>query len=343
MLHAVEKTDGYVQHLLDMSQRYSMTLCDDVKNDMGVVLLAKGGELNQTLVKKLGKHHLTKPLENCVKLDANISAKQLLDELHIVLAQQPNLALIYKTLALSSVLKRVCDYYQTFPLVVQKLTVLKSQLPIVYEQSLHCALLSLGIAKKLCLSTEECQWAFISGLLHNLGILNLDAQMLENKGEYTSTQWRTLQSHPILAHNMLVKVPTLPHSIASAVLEHHEHCDGSGYPFNKEGHELALLGQIVGMADTCLAIYKRELARKGLGFDALLPVLQLNPGIYCSRVYVGTVELIADIHWPQKRVYSNKKMPKVISRLMLENERIHHDYTVLYLSLIHISEPTRPY
>ena len=58
--------------------------------------------------------------------------------------------------------------------------------------------------------------------------------------------------------------------------------------------------------------------------------MQLNPGLFCRRVFSATVEVIRAVPRSSKRVYSDEKMPEVISRLMLVNESIQHDYYILY-------------
>ena len=190
-------------------------------------------------------------------------------------------------------------------------------------------------------SLMDCKLVFLAGLIHDIGILHLDSELLEQKGEYTPEQWRAMHSHTVIAHKILNRIEELPWKVSMAVLEHHERFDGSGYPYAKQGRTLGMMGQIIGMADTCLALYKRDLAHKELGFDALVPVLQLNPDIYCRKVFKATVELIRGIAWPVKRVYSDENMPGVISRLMLDNEGIHHDYTVIY-SLVTSIRPHLP-
>ena len=341
MLHNVDHQDCYVQHLMDMAQRFNITISEDVRNQHGAILVPKGGQLDGSLAEKICHHQLMQPLENYVHLHNQLTAQQLMNYYKLIFTKDKNFAMFNARWKLNELLESGCQYYQEFPVIKQKMTVLKVQMPDLFRQSLICAYVSLAIAKQMGASLAECRSVFLAGLTHDIGILHLDSELVQQKGEYTPEQWRAMHSHTSIAHKILNHVEGLPWNVAMAVLEHHEHFDGSGYPFAKHGRQLGMMGQIVGMADTCLALYKRDLAIKKLGFDSLLPVLQLNPDIYCRKVFKATVELIQGISWPVKRVYSDEKMQNVIVRLMLDNEAIHHDYTVIY-GLINSIRPHLP-
>ena len=78
MLQDAESQVCYVQHLMNMSQRFSITISDDVRNQQGAVLIPKGGHLDGNLVEKIARHQLEQPLENCVHLNNQLNAQQLM-------------------------------------------------------------------------------------------------------------------------------------------------------------------------------------------------------------------------------------------------------------------------
>ncbi len=333
MLHIVDQQNSYVQHLVNLAARQQVSISEDVKNHQGAVLIRKGSILDKELALKISHHNLEQPLENCVQLNAGINSERLLNYIKKMLIDNSSFSSFKHDCELTLLLEQACKYYQKFPLLMQKMTVLNTQMPNLFQQALMCSYFSMAIAHEMELSPIECKWVFIAGLIHNVGILHLDESVLANKGEYTSQQWRTLQSHPLLAHKILTNIENLPKCISTAVLEHHECFDGSGYPFNKSGAQLGIMGQIVGISDACIAVYKRELAHKKLGFDALGSVLQLNPSMYRATVYSATLALINNSVCTQKRVYQDSDMPQVINRLMIDNQSIQHDYRVIFTVL----------
>lgn len=330
MLPDVIKEDCYVQHLAALSKRLEVRVRRDIKNSQGALLVLKGGLLNQDLAHKIFSHQLMLPIESCVQLPVRLTALELLKHYKNYFSQHPSLAEFHKRRELNLILIKSCHYYQEFPALMQKMTVVMIQLPRLFSQALFCAYVSMAIRQQMKGSDSECVQAFLAGLIHDIGILHLDTSLISQQGEYTPKQWQAMQSHCVLGYEMLMQMDRFPESIAVGVLEHHERYDGSGYPNAKSGDELGILGQILGMADTCLALYKRDLVPKKLGFDALLPVLQLNPGIYCNKVYAATLALIRDIPWPGTRTYTDGLMPEMLSRLILVNQQVNHDYVILY-------------
>ena len=330
MLRPVDIHKSYLKHLTVFAQEHGVTISEDIRNEHGAVIIPKGRKLDSDLTDKIANHSLKIPLEQCIKLNRNFDGAALWHAYENVFKHYPDIALFHQRWALASSLKAACRYYHDFPLLVQKITILKAAMPRLFKQAIYSGYISLAIAKQLGAPEEECSAAFLAGLIHDIGILHLDSNIFLSSGEYTPEQWHAMQRHTLIGHDILKSIEHMPNVIARAVLEHHERVDGSGYPFSKKGLELSVMGQIVGMADTCIALYRRELQGKNLGIDCLLPILQLNPDMYCRKVFHATVTLINEIKWPVKRVYSDDKMPELMSRLKLENEWIHHDYSVLY-------------
>ena len=329
MLQDAESQVCYVQHLMNMSQRFSITISDNVCNRQGAVLIPKGEHLDDNLVEKISHHQLEKPLENCVYLHDQLSAQQLMSFYNIIFSKHNNFSLFHKNSDLEEALMAGCEYYEQFPLIKQKMTVLKIQMPQRFKQSLFCAYFSLAIAQKMNDENINLAEVFLAGLIHNIGMLHMDTRVLTEKGDYNAQQWHTMHSHVSIAHEILQQVPSLPNDVATAVLEHHERFDGSGYPFATKGPNLGLMGQVVGMADTCLSLYKRDLSSHKLGFDALLPVLNLNKNLFNPLVFNAIESIINDIDWSVQRICANEDMPTLISGIMLDNECIRFDYAMI--------------
>ncbi len=330
MLQTTSHFDSYIHHLTRLAEQQKVMVNEDILNEQGAVIIPKGRALDSVLASKLEAYKLDKSLEYCVEICDGIDAQQLLLNYQRIVKENADIAVLHEQLELNDVLIEACEHFETYPLLVQKLTVLKLVFPKQFNQSVLCAYLSLAIVKKMGGSESDCINVYLAALMHDIGILHLDENLILDKGEYKADQWKAMQQHTVIGYEFMLKVPGIPPCIAKAILEHHERYDGSGYPYAKRADELGMMGQIIGMADTCLALYKRELASKGMGLDALLPILQLNPGLFCRRVYSSTAELISSLPNSAKRVYSDEKMPEVISRLILVNESIQHDYYILY-------------
>lgn len=330
MLQTTSHFDSYTHHLTRLAEQQEVMVHEDIRNEQGAVIVPKGRALNATLASKLEAYKLDKPLEFCVEICEGVNAQELLSRYQHIVKHNPDLAIFHEQLELNDILIEACEHFETQPLLVQKLTVLKLVFPKQFNQSVLCAYMSLAIVKKMGGSENDCLNVYVAALMHDIGILHLDPNLITDKGEYKAEQWKAMQQHTVIGYEFMLQVPGISPCIAKAVLEHHERYDGSGYPYSKRAKELGMMGQVIGMVDTCLALYKRELASKDMGLDALLPILQLNPGLFCRRVFSATADLLRSLPSSSKRVYSDEKMPEVISRLMLVNESIQHDYYILY-------------
>jgi HD-GYP domain-containing protein (c-di-GMP phosphodiesterase class II) len=65
---------------------------------------------------------------------------------------------------------------------------------------------------------------------------------------------------------------------AQVVLYHHEHYDGSGYPYGLAGEEIPIEARIFALADTFDALTSDRPYRKGKSFDEALVEMEKNCG-----------------------------------------------------------------
>jgi hypothetical protein len=80
--------------------------------------------------------------------------------------------------------------------------------------------------------------------------------------------------------------------MARAILEHHERCDGSGYPMGKNDEHLDMLGQVVGIVDSIQSIRVHQFEPCGRNVRDLLPYFQMNATTHFYDVYKAVSSLI---------------------------------------------------
>jgi len=119
-------------------------------------------------------------------------------------------------------------------------------------------------------------------VLHDVGKIGISDRILQKPGPLTPEEWRVMEQHPVLGHEMLRDVSFLQGEGLAVVRSHHERWDGRGYPDGREGTEIPLAARVFAVADaldamTSLRPYRlprpwrdagREiLAESGLQFD----------------------------------------------------------------------------
>lgn len=105
------------------------------------------------------------------------------------------------------------------------------------------------ICTELGLSPEESMRIRLSALLHDIGKIGMDQQILTKPGVLTSDEFAILKTHTTRGAEMLRPVPEFADLLAGVEL-HHESIDGSGYPYGLKADQIPLMARVIAVADT---------------------------------------------------------------------------------------------
>lgn len=169
---------------------------------------------------------------------------------------------------------------------------------------------SLMIGEELGLPEDELAKLHWAGLIHDVGKLEVPAEILTKDGKPTDEEWRILRSHPARGGELVDPLRPWLGQWADAASQHHEWFDGTGYPNGLAGNEISLSGRIVSVADafdviTSARSYKpphspefgREELTKGAGtqFDPEIVRAFLNIGIGKLRFVMGPLSWLGNL------------------------------------------------
>jgi putative nucleotidyltransferase with HDIG domain len=110
------------------------------------------------------------------------------------------------------------------------------------------AIYSRDIAERMGLSEEVREFAYLCGLVHDIGKIGLPPGLLEKPGALTLEERRQMQEHSAIGERILAHVDEYS-EIATVVRHHHERIDGQGYPDGLVGLEIPLVSRIIAVAD----------------------------------------------------------------------------------------------
>ena len=164
------------------------------------------------------------------------------------------------------------------------------------DHSHRLATIARDVAERLGLDPLEATEAEIVAVLHDVGKLTIDPDLLDWEGPLDEIQRERLRRHTIAGEELLAEIAGLEH-LANLVRATHEAWDGSGYPDGLEGDEIPLTARIVAAADSFdamtsdrayrTALPRREACRRMRGgagrqfdprvVDALLRVVGCGP------------------------------------------------------------------
>lgn len=311
--------DAYVDYLANLSVTNPVVAMENIQTLDGQLLLAQSELLNPNSIAKLKNKILARPLANSIQITTLISPEDLLQHLlDIIRSTEYFQSLAERKHPLSS-LEPVCAMLSRLPLVQQFLTVMAAQMPDLYQRTLCVSLWSLYIAQEMRLPVQDASDVFWAALVHDVGMLHLDPHILNKTDDLSADDWAHVQSHVDISNKILMMVPELSPATITAVAEHHERCDGTGYPFAKVESELSLLGQVLAVADAMVGIYFNRFKAQGRRWREVIPVLEMNRAAYLYRSCEIVAAMILRSELPLPNVVSGSGVPEFAERMLQQN------------------------
>lgn len=168
-----------------------------------------------------------------------------------------------------------------------------------YVHSVNVALICALFASWLKLSPKETKIAMMCGLLHDVGKVMVPEDILNKPEKLSELEFVRVKSHPMDGARVL-KLKKVDGHIVNAALQHHEHCDGSGYPQGLKSRQIDPYAKLVAIADvfegmTAARVYREPICpftvieqfeEEGLSkyeVEFLLPFLEHIGGIYIQN------------------------------------------------------------
>lgn len=141
---------------------------------------------------------------------------------------------------------------------------------------------------------DRLRWA---ALLHDIGKLWIPASVLNKPGKLSKSEWDAIRLHPAYGAELAADLLPWLGPWGLAIVEHHEHYDGSGYPAGLSGTHISLAGRIVAVADsfetmTAARPYKRARTRAA-GLEELVRFSgrQFDPDVVRALLAVSAPKL----------------------------------------------------
>jgi putative two-component system response regulator len=107
---------------------------------------------------------------------------------------------------------------------------------------------SVEIARRMGIPARDVEGVRLGGLLHDVGKIAVPDGVLLKPGRLTHDDFALIRKHPETGAE-IVRPLSAFQGPEPAVLHHHEHYDGAGYPYGLRGEEIPLAARIVSVAD----------------------------------------------------------------------------------------------
>jgi HD-GYP domain-containing protein (c-di-GMP phosphodiesterase class II) len=282
-----QTNDHCINHLIETSETRPITVGEDIYDQKGVKLLARGQSIGRPTRERLLARTLRKPLEASLHIDEGLRGEQLGEMARQMFAEHPTIAALAAPYQ-----EQIADLLGAQQLsgpTQLLMTAIAERDPGSLLHSVITAAISASLALRLRLTETVVVGAVTSGLLHDLGEFYVDPAVLGNEQDLRFDQWTKVAVHPQIGALFLSEFSDLPAFISRAVQEHHERLDGSGYPAGVSGGGMSELGQILMVAEVLAAVLPR---RQNPQASALL-AMRLVPGQFASQL-IATLSSVFD-------------------------------------------------
>jgi len=149
--------------------------------------------------------------------------------------------------------------------------------PYTCGHSDRVARIAVRLAQELGISGEALNTIYLSGLLHDIGKIGVNDQVLRKPDRLTEEEYEHIKQHVSIGHRILMDLRKLD-GVLPVVLHHHESWDGGGYPKKLAAEEIPLPARIVAVADAYDAMGSDRPYRRGLPEEKIDQIFREGAG-----------------------------------------------------------------
>jgi len=206
-----------------------------------------------------------------ILIDPRLDARQNADLMYTLTMQPNNDA--YHGIIPQSIIHAQKDAYEQVKLILSDERVLGYLRPmnasdhLTYEHSLRVGIYATALLLKLMghrLPKDQIKRISMGYFLHDIGMARVPMKILKKPGHLDDFEWKLVQMHPIWGQRRIITTGVLSVEAVNIILSHHEHLDGSGYPYRIKSDDIPLYAKICTIADAFEALTAERPYRKPL-------------------------------------------------------------------------------
>ncbi len=155
-----------------------------------------------------------------------------------------------------------------------------------YDHSINVSMYCIALFKaiKPNAKNEEIVLAGLGGLLHDIGKIKIQTDIINKPDKLSDSEFDIIKSHPkygydLLSENTCVECEGVDFNILKRIVfEHHENYNGTGYPNQLAGENINIYARITAIADFFDAITTKRTYHEVLSTEDALQVMSKTTG-----------------------------------------------------------------
>jgi PAS domain S-box-containing protein len=152
--------------------------------------------------------------------------------------------------------------------------------------------LGVRIMQELGATASQTEEVRLAALIHDVGKVSVPAEVLTKPSKLSPVELELMKGHSEAGYRIIASAD-MEGQTAELIYQHHERCDGSGYPRGLTGDQLLPEAKVLMVADVVEAMVSHRPYRAALGLDAALAEIERGAGtLYdpavcsaCARIF----------------------------------------------------------
>lgn len=259
-----------------------MIAAEDILDSNGTLIIPAGQAFDNDTIDKLHSFSIPDvPIEDAPKGTGNVIpdyagkvkaspeykvfSAEYENEIALVKRNLDGLAADGRPVDSQALIDAVFNLTKNCKTIIQVFDILSNLAPSdepVYHHSINVAIIAVMLGRWLDMPQEELNQLALSGILHDVGKLNIPPATLNKTGKLTDEELTTVHNHVKYGYNILKDQQQLDPRIKDAALYHHERCDRSGYPFRMAPERIPEFAKLIAIADVYDAMTSTRTYRK---------------------------------------------------------------------------------
>lgn len=283
--------EHYLKAVTDLGDSRPVLANEAIYAANGMLLVKKGTCLNSRLYEHLVQHKLGTPIDQSLSTEGAVTTAQLVEAIERLLAELPLCARLVAHAGEGALVRTAVSGVVLPSPIAFKLTVARERRPELFRHSCLVTLIAAHLGGWAGLGSGEMQLLAAASMLHDLGMLHVDPALLDAAHHLSLEERRYLYAHPLTSMLIVQQALEYPAAVATAVFEHHERMDGTGYPRGLYGERISHLGRILLLSEVAATVFGRD----DLPFAELQlsVMLQLNRHKFDPVMWEHLVDLVS--------------------------------------------------
>ncbi len=156
------------------------------------------------------------------------------------------------------------------------------------------AIVAIKVGMGLGLNNDRLSELALCAAVHEVGMVRVPAEIVSKKSELTYDEFEIVKMHPVYALEILSVFKDEYPFLAEAVSQEHERWNGKGYPNGVREDDIHEYAQVLGIADTFVALtHRRHYRDNFIAYKAIQSIIEKRNVDFSAKMIKALIDVIS--------------------------------------------------